>query len=107
VTQREPEPLPLDAYHDQAEVGPGVEPAVEELQLGRVVRNQKRGGQRSAETRAAGNSPLTIPQVVPRKPPASTPRLVPPTIVAFYVWPPQAIVTPSQPLGASLRENDE
>ena len=35
VTQREPEPLALDADNDQAEAGPGVEPAVQEPQLGR------------------------------------------------------------------------
>ena len=29
VAQREPEPLPLDAHDEQAEAGPGVEPAVQ------------------------------------------------------------------------------
>ena len=36
VTHREPEPLPLDAYDDQAETGPRVEPPVKQPQLGRA-----------------------------------------------------------------------
>jgi hypothetical protein len=34
VAQREPEPLTLDAHDDEAEAGPGVEPAVQQTQLG-------------------------------------------------------------------------
>ena len=36
MTQREPEPLPLDADDDQTDAGPGVEPAVEQAKLGRA-----------------------------------------------------------------------
>jgi hypothetical protein len=35
VTQRKPEPLPLDAHDDQAEASPGVEPTMEQRQLRR------------------------------------------------------------------------
>jgi hypothetical protein len=37
MAQREPEPLPLDAGDDQAEPGPGVEPAMEQPQLGHAA----------------------------------------------------------------------
>ena len=37
MAEREPEPLTLDAYDDQAEAGSGVEPAVEEPQLRRAA----------------------------------------------------------------------
>jgi hypothetical protein len=43
VAEREPEPLALDAHDDQAEPGPGVEPAVEQPQLG-SARRELAGG---------------------------------------------------------------
>jgi hypothetical protein len=53
MAQREPERLPLDAHDDQAEPGPGVEPAVHQLQLGGVRLDEYRR-QRCAEAAAAG-----------------------------------------------------
>ena len=53
VGEREPEPLPLDAHDDQAEAGPGVEPAMQELQLGcarREMREAERGGEGCADS---------------------------------------------------------
>jgi len=46
VGQREPEPVPLDAHDDQAEAGPGVEPAVQSPQLRRAGREleENQGG---------------------------------------------------------------
>jgi hypothetical protein len=38
VAARQPELLPLDVGDDQAEAGPGIEPSVEEPQLGRARR---------------------------------------------------------------------
>jgi hypothetical protein len=53
VAQREPEPLPLHAHGDQPDAGPGVEPAVEQPELGRARREleEAEGG---AEPAAAG-----------------------------------------------------
>jgi hypothetical protein len=34
VAERQPHTSPLDAYGDEPDAGPGVEPAVEKLQLG-------------------------------------------------------------------------
>ena len=52
MTQRQPHPLPLDAHGDEADARSGVEPAVEELQLG-LGRREPEEAEGGAEVGAA------------------------------------------------------
>jgi len=62
VAQRESEPLPLDAHDDQADAGPGVEPAVQELQLGRARREleEAEGGAEIVHARSRSVEPPKV-----------------------------------------------
>jgi len=56
VTQGQPQPLTLDAHGDEPDAGPGVEPAVQELQRGLTGREleEAEGGAERGESSVVG-----------------------------------------------------